>query len=294
MVGSFVIPITRQPPQATFGDMALSNTCLHYVKAGSGPPLVIVPATVSLIRQWLPLTQFMGQRFTSYFFELPGHGGSTPYPEKFKSKFVPKTVEEFVDNLGFDKFNLMGFSFGGLLALRTLEHLHDRIEKVILLSPCVSRRALKWSTPRQWAFKASIWAMKRQTFLSGIHYVMNAPSLEKSLIYALSKASNVDRRILETKNALRMPITTLDVFAYTLGEIFQTEYQYSGKFPNACYFGMSVNDDILHYDLTEQIVQKHFQKITIQKFTHPYHQPPEPPTFEWLNREFGQFLDKID
>lgn len=283
-----------QPPQAVFGDMDLPNTRLHYVKAGTGPPLIIVPATVSLIRQWLPLTQFMGQRFTSYFFELPGHGGSTPYPEKFRSEFVPPTVEAFVNNLGYDKFHLMGFSFGGLLALRTLEHLQDRIEKVILLSPCVSRRALKWSTPRQWAFKASIWAMKRRMLLEGIHYVMNAPRLEKPLTFALSKASNVDRRILETKNALRMPISTLDVFAYTLGEIFQTEYQYErAPFQIPCYFGMSVNDDILEYSLTEQIVRSHFERITIQQFTHPYHQPPEPPTFEWLNREFGQFLGMI-
>jgi len=41
----------------------------------------------------------------------------------------------------------MGFSFGGLLALRVLEHLQDRVAKVIPLSPVVSRRALKWSTP---------------------------------------------------------------------------------------------------------------------------------------------------
>ena len=280
-------------PQTTYGDMDLPNTRLHYVKAGTGPPLIIVPATVSLIRQWLPLTQFMGQRFTSYFFELPGHGGSTPYPDKFRSKLVPPTVESFVNNLGYGKFNLMGFSFGGLLALRTLEHLRDRIDKVFLLSPCVSKRALKWSTPRQLAFKASIKLMKNQQFLQGIHSVMNTPRLEKPLTYALCKVSNVDRRILENKNALQMPLSTLDVFAYTLGEIFQTEYQYAGTFANSCYFGMSINDDILDYDLTEQIVKSHFPKITIQKFTHPYHQPPEPPTFEWLNREFGQFLEMI-
>lgn len=286
---------TDQPPQAAFGDMTLPNTRLHYVKAGTGPPLIIVPATVSLIRQWLPLTQFMGQRFTSYFFELPGHGGSTPYPEKFKSHFVPGTVEAFVNNLGYDKFNLMGFSFGGLLALRTLEQLQDRIEKVILLSPCVSRRALKWSTPRQWAFKASIKALKNQTLLQGIHYVMNAPRLEKPLTYALSKVSNVDRRILENKNALRMPISTLDVFAHTMDEIFQTEYQYPGaSFKIPCYFGMSINDDILEYGITAQIVRQYFGHLTIQEFTHPYHQPPEPPTFEWLNREFGRFLGLFD
>jgi len=291
MAGQFVMSVAPQP---TFGDMELSNTRLHYVKAGTGTPLIIVPATVSLIRQWLPLTQFMGQRFTSYFFELPGHGGSTPYPEKFQSSFVPHTVEAFVDNLGYNKFSLMGFSFGGLLALRTLEHLQDRIEKVILLSPCVSRRALKWSTPRQWAFKASIKAMKNPTLLQGIHYAMNAPYLEKPLTYALSKASKVDRRILENKNALHMPISTLSVFAYTMDELFQTEYQYTdAPFNNPCYFGMSINDDILHYGLTEQIIQQHFLQITVQKFTHPYHQPPEPPTFEWLNHKFGQFLEMI-
>ena len=287
--------ITVHPPRETFGDVTLSNTRLHYVKAGTGPPLIIVPATVSLIRQWLPLTQFMGQRFTSYFFELPGHGGSTPYPQKFESRFVPQTVEAFADSLGFETFHLMGFSFGGLLALRTLEHLHNRIEKVILLSPSVSRRALKWSTPRQWVFKASIMAMKNTALMKGAHQIMNTPQLEKPLTYILSKISKVDRKILESKHALRIPLTTLDVFAHTMDEIFQMEYQYGrAPFKNPCYFGMSINDDILDYDLTEQIVRQHFQKITIQKFTHPYHQPPTPPTFEWLNSEFGQFLEMID
>ena len=105
----------------------------------------------------------------------------------------------------------------------------------------------------------------------------------------------MDRRILENKHDLRMPISTLDVFAYTLGEIFQTESQYAGApFKIPCYFGMSVNDDILEYHLTEQIARRHFSQITIQQFTHPYHQPPEPPTFEWLNREFGRFLERIE
>ena len=286
-----VIP---RPPRAVFGDVSLPRTQLHYVKTGSGPPLVIVPATVSLIRQWLPLAQFMGQRFTSYFFELPGHGGSTPYPNKFESRLVPRTVEAFVNEMGHDTFNLMGFSFGGLLALRTLEHLQDRIEKVILLSPVVSRRALKWSWQRQLFFKASIKAMKNSYVLKGTHSVMNMPYLEGPLTYVLSKAGNVDRRILASKHAIQLPLTTLDVFTYTLDEILEIEYQYSqAPFKNPCYFGMSIYDDILDYELTEQIVLHHFDEITTQQFTLPYHQPPKPPTFEWLVSEFSRFLEMI-
>ena len=283
-----------KPPSAAFGDIDLPSTRLHYVKTGHGPPLVIVPATVSLIRQWLPLAQFMGQRFTSYFFELPGHGQSTPYPDKFDSHRVPETVEAFVDAMGIDSFNLMGFSFGGLLALRTLEHLHRRIVKVILLSPVVSHRALKWSWQRQWLFKASIKAMKNPYLLRGTHYVMNASYLETPLTYAISKVSNVDQRILKHKNAIRLPISTLDVLADTMNEILQMEYHYKGApFTIPCYFGMSVNDDILEYNLTEEIVRAHFEHLTVQKFTLPYHQPPEPPTFEWLVNEFNPFLDII-
>jgi pimeloyl-ACP methyl ester carboxylesterase len=275
--------------------MNLPGTRLHYVKTGCGPPLVIIPATISLISQWLPLAQFMGQRYTSYFFELPGHGGSLPYPEKFKSSLVPATVESFVNELGYDTFNLMGFSFGGLLTLRTLEHMQDRIEKVILLSPLISYRALKWSWQRQMLFKVLIKAMKNSYMLKGTYHAMNMSQLEGPLTFAISKVGDLDPRILESKNAIHLPLSTLDVFTYTMEEILALEYQYAcAPFKNSCYFGMSVNDDILEYVLTEQIIIGLFEQVKIQRFTHPYHQPPEPPTFKWLVTEFGQFLDLID
>lgn len=283
------------PPEPRFDDLDLPGTRLHTVKCGTGPPLIIVPATVSLISQWLPLAQFMGQRFTAHFFELPGHGGSTPYPAKFNSGLVPKTVEALADRLGYERFNLMGFSFGGLLALRTIESLQHRIDRVILLSPCVSQRALKYSMPRRWMFRATARSLMWPRLQRGTHRVLQTHWLEFPLTFALSKFSKVERSILESKNALKIPLTTLDVLAYTLDEIFRMEYRSAcGPFDIPCYFGMSINDDLLRYALTEQIVREHFPRITIQKFTHPYHQPPKPPTFEWLAQEFGPFLEMLD
>jgi len=124
---------------------------------------------------------------------------------------------------------------------------------------------------------------------------MNMSQLEEPLTLALSTFSNVDRRILKSKNAIRLPLSTLGVFAYSVDELLQVEYQYEkAPFNTPCYFGMSVNDDILNYELTEEIVRRNFKSITIQKFTHPFHQPPDPPTFEWLVKEFGRFLEMID
>jgi hypothetical protein len=124
---------------------------------------------------------------------------------------------------------------------------------------------------------------------------MNTPAFESPLIYGLSKFSNVEPSILRSKDALKIPVSTLDVLAHTLEEIFTMEYMPTrARFDIPCYFGMSVNDDLLHYELTERFVLDHFPDLTLRKFTHPYHQPPKPPTFEWLLQEFGPFLEMLD
>ena len=56
------------PPKETYHFADLPLTRLHYLKCGQGPPLILVPATVSEIKNWLTLVQFMAQRFTVYFF----------------------------------------------------------------------------------------------------------------------------------------------------------------------------------------------------------------------------------
>ena len=180
------------PPRPVFGTAKLPETTLHYVKAGSGPPLVIVPATVSLIDQWLPLTQFMGQHYSSYFFELPGHGKSTPYPNNFNSRLIPSTVASFMDSLGHKTFNLMGFSFGGLLALRTLEALEHRIDHVILLSPLVSYRALLYSSARQWGFRQVSSLMKIPSMQKRLIKVMHSGNFDDVLINVLNRATNIE------------------------------------------------------------------------------------------------------
>ena len=128
--------------------IALPLTTLSYARCGQGPPLVIVPATISRIRDWQPLIRFMGQKFTTLFFELPGHGGSTPFPQPFSSHLVGRTVEDLINALQFDSITLMGFSFGGILTLRILNRIQPRIKRLVLLSPCVSHHTLLYSPIR--------------------------------------------------------------------------------------------------------------------------------------------------
>ena len=77
-----------------FIDLPLSR--LHVMEAGEGEPLIIVPATISELENWHDLCQFMAQWFHIYFFELPGHGKSSAFQEKFSSHKVAELVEQLV------------------------------------------------------------------------------------------------------------------------------------------------------------------------------------------------------
>jgi pimeloyl-ACP methyl ester carboxylesterase len=284
------------PPSTSFHFIELENTTLHCVKCGDGgTPLIMVPALVSKIDQWLPFAQYMGQRFTTYFFELPGHGQSTPYPDEFNTYMVPETVENLLERLGIDRFSLMGFSFGGLLALRTLDHLLERIDRMILVSPALSKDALLFSPIRRLAFKAVFSALKHDPVQRTVIDVMHSDRTFGAFSEIVSRVSNVDKRILVEKEVKSFPQSTLDVMAAPMNELLNLDYEsVQTPFTLPCFFGMSLYDDLIDYHKTLAIVQRLFKNLKSEKFTLPYHQPPTPFTFEELLEKFGQFLEMID
>ena len=266
-------------------DLSLTN--LHYTKYGSGPPLIMVPATMSHIKDWITLIQFMGQKFTTYFFELPGYGGSTPYKEKFSSKLVTKTIESFATKLKIDNFSIMGFSFGGILTLKAVDYLEDRINKVILLSPCVSKKAMNFSTLRSITARGLAYSLKNNLFRK----LISNKKFGTSLLSYLRKFGKIDIPIEE--HLKEMPKHTLDILVYQINEILNFEIKRDAPFKNDCHLAMSTKDPLLNFKKTKSVIEKTFKKYYVYKFDHPYHQLTEKPTLEWLNKEFGWLLESF-
>lgn len=266
-------------------DLPLTN--LNYVKCGSGPPLIMVPATMSHIEDWLPLIQFMGQKFTTYFFELPGYGGSTPYKEKFSSELVAKTIESFADKLKIDNFAIMGFSFGGILTLKAVDYLEDKIDKVILLSPCVSKKAVNFSTLRSIIARGFAYSFKNNLFRK----LISNKKFGTTLLSYLRKFGKIEIPIEE--HLKKMPEHTLDILVYQINEVLNFKIKRDVKFKKDCHLIMSTKDPLLDFEKTESIIRKTFKNCYVYKFDHPYHQLTEKPTLEWLNKEFGWLLDLL-
>jgi len=273
------------PYKTYFIDLPLSR--LHVLETGQGEPLIMVPATISELENWHALAQFMAQWFRVYFFELPGHGESTPFCEPFSSALVAELVSQLADALGHARFNLMGFSFGGILAMRTFKLLSARIDRLVLIAPCLDHRALPLSRRRLtllYRFNRLVGRPKMQArFVNLIHN----PHTVGLTVKALQKIGRLEDSLHLQEKLLHTRASTISVLNAQINEILTAEFVIEPERCNTpCYFAMSVYDPLLRFDTTLEILKKHFSNVNTVRLDFPFHQPPQPFTYEELNRDF--------
>lgn len=269
----------------------LPLTRLHYITGGDGPPLVMVPATISAISDYVGLVKFMAQRYRVYFFELPGHGLSSPFEARFSSEQVARSIGDLLDAEGHERASIMGFSFGGILALTALDFLRDRIDKVILLSPCSTFRALTHDRSRVAAIRTVIRALRpawaQRLFVSALKHGPTA-AVFGWFVTSVGRVEGVNNLV---RNARFIPQATLDALSYQTEEVFSFDVTRTDRpFEQPLYFGMSVHDPLLDFDITLDALRHVFGDVTLVRWDFPWHQPPEPLTFEWLNTDFRDLL----
>lgn len=285
---------TKIPPTQKIHFIDLPLARLHVLEAGSGEPLIIVPATISELEDWKALVQFMAQWFHVYYFELPGHGQSEPFVEPFSSHQVAELVAQLVDHLKLEKFNLMGFSFGGLLAMRTYQRLSASIKRLILIAPCIDHRALPFSSTRR-NLLSKFNAFLSLRFVQKLFYdLLHSKYTLPLIVNLLGKVGNLEQPMLLEKKLSKTKPSTIEVLNAQLNEILSIEFATSiKKHQTPCYFAMSIHDPLLQFDVTLQTLQNHFANLDTVRLYYPYHQPPKPFTYEELNHDYRQTVESF-
>jgi len=290
MMGEIMYNI--QPPsyKTYFMDLPLSR--LHVMEAGTGAPLIIVPATISELENWRSLAQFMAQWFRVYFFELPGHGQSEPFKENFSSHQVAELVKQLVDAIGYDHFSLMGFSFGGILAMRTFKLLTPRIDRLILIAPCLGQRALSLSSLRlKLLLKFNRLLSRPKAQARFVRLIHNDRTISM-MVKTIQTFGKLEDTIPLKKKLPRTQAATISVLNAQINEILTTEFEVEpAKHKVPCYFAMSIYDPLLYFETTLEILQNHFEEVDTVRLKYPFHQPPAPFTYDELNRDFYQTVD---
>lgn len=110
---------------------------IRYREAGQGEPLVSLHGAggMRLSRSHA----LLAEQYRVMVFEVPGFGHSPANQRSQSMSELAHTIMQAVTNLGLGRFNLMGNSFGGALALWMAVQQPERLQALILVAPAAIR-----------------------------------------------------------------------------------------------------------------------------------------------------------
>jgi pimeloyl-ACP methyl ester carboxylesterase len=106
---------------------------IRYLEAGQGEPLIHFHGAGGL--RLYRSHELLAQKQRVILFEVPGFGNSAANERSRSVEELGRSMAEAVRGLGIERFNLMGNSFGGKLALWTALQVPERIESLVLVAP---------------------------------------------------------------------------------------------------------------------------------------------------------------
>lgn len=158
--------ITPPPPQsraeiivppAPSGIMSnranVNNVRIHYLRAGSGPAIVLLHGWASTSSMWRNVIPELAKKFTVIAPDMRGYGGSSHVLEWFGTKEVGEDIRLLMEQQGFKQFSVVGFDLGVHVTFQMATAYPDIVQKIVILDSVVPGIA-PWEAltrdPRLW------------------------------------------------------------------------------------------------------------------------------------------------
>jgi len=106
---------------------------IHYLKAGGGPPVVLVHGGASDSRDWLDTMTALSGHFTFYAPDLIGFGQSERNEQGYYLSDFSDSLMGFIDTLQIQNPALVGHSFGARVCLDVARFNQAKIKKLVLI-----------------------------------------------------------------------------------------------------------------------------------------------------------------
>ena len=105
----------------------------HYLKTGSGPPVVLIHGGASDSRDWLYTMAALSHRYSLYAPDLIGFGLSDRNKDGYYLSDFTEFILGFMETLGLEHPVLVGHSFGGRLCLEIALQHPEKVSKLVVL-----------------------------------------------------------------------------------------------------------------------------------------------------------------
>ncbi len=116
------------------GYAAVNGVRLYHEVYGTGDPLVLLHGGLMTIPEMMPLVQALADSRQVIAIELQGHGRTADTDRPLRVETMGDDVAALIERLGLGKADVVGYSLGAHVALRTAFQHPDRVRRLVLLS----------------------------------------------------------------------------------------------------------------------------------------------------------------
>ena len=118
------------------GYITVGGAHLHYQRAGTGAPLLLLHGLVGSARNWRKNIRFLAQHASVYALDLLNMGESDRIPgSDCTLEATADRVAACMDALGLESADIAGHSHGGAVAMMLAARHPDRVRSLILFAP---------------------------------------------------------------------------------------------------------------------------------------------------------------
>jgi poly(3-hydroxyalkanoate) depolymerase len=104
---------------------------LRVVSTGTGPPLLLINGIGASAEMWAPLVARLdGHQIVAV--DLPGVGSSPPSRRPLRMRSLAEIVVGVLDVLGYRRVDVLGYSFGAVLAQELVWRAPERVGRLVL------------------------------------------------------------------------------------------------------------------------------------------------------------------
>ena len=114
--------------------ISLHGRALSYVKAGSGPVLLLIHGMAGTYETWQAVIEPLAQRHTVIALDLPGHGASEGGAGDYSLGSLAAGLRDLLITLGHERATLVGHSLGGGIAMQFAYQFPEITERLVLVS----------------------------------------------------------------------------------------------------------------------------------------------------------------
>jgi pimeloyl-ACP methyl ester carboxylesterase len=134
---------------ATDGGVESLNTTVngakvHYLKAGSGPPVVLFHGGASDSRDWLETMEALADSYTVLAPDMIGFGQSDKSKPGYYLSDFAEFATGFIQELGYDSQVLVGHSLGGRVCIEIALRHPEKVHQLVLVDTVGFGRLARW------------------------------------------------------------------------------------------------------------------------------------------------------